>query len=78
LARLPRRGLEQHFNCASRRHSEQAKAKQAAKLAYTRIAQAFLGCWTDGKPNLITSSRAIDGLQHELKTEGKFKLCDDD
>jgi hypothetical protein len=38
----------------------------------------FVACWADGEPNLITDSRPIYSLEHEIKAEGKFKLCNDD
>jgi hypothetical protein len=72
LARSPGSGLDQYFDRAGGRHSEQTKAKKAAELAHTRIAQSFMPCRTNCKPNLITSSRAIYGLQYEIETEGKF------
>jgi hypothetical protein len=72
LARSPGTGLDQHFDSASRRHAEQAKAKKATELAHTRIAQSFASSWTDGKPNLITGGRSVYGLQHEIKAERKF------
>ena len=72
LAGSPRSGLDQYFDRAGGRHSEQTKTKKAAELAHTRIAQAFAPCWTDCKPNLITRRRAINGLQNEIKTERKL------
>jgi hypothetical protein len=72
LAGSPWPGFDQHFDRARGGHPEQAKAKKAAELAHTRIAQAFAPCWADGEPNLITGRRAIYGLQHEVKAEGKL------
>jgi hypothetical protein len=72
FAGLPWPGFDQHFDHASRRYSEQAKAKKAAELAHTRIAQSFAPCWTDGEPNLIRCRSAIYGLENEIKTEGEF------
>jgi hypothetical protein len=72
LAGFPWPGLDQHFNRANGRYSEQAEAKKAAEPAHTRIAESFPPCWTNGEPDLITCRRAIYCLQHEVKTEGKF------
>jgi hypothetical protein len=57
---------------------EQTDAQEAAEFAHTRITKAFASCRTDCKPHLITGSRAIHGLQHEVQTEGKLKLADND
>ena len=78
LAGSPGSGLDQYFDRAGGRHSEQTKTKKAAELAHTRIAQSFMPCWTNCKPNLITGGRAIYRLQHEVEAEGKFKLSDHD
>jgi hypothetical protein len=75
---LPGLGFDHHLNRASGRYSEQAKAKQAAELAHTMVAQALASCWTDGKPNLIASSGAIHGLEHKVETEGELQLANYD
>ena len=71
VAGAPRPGLDEHFDRVSGRYCEQAETKKTAELAHTRIAHASPRCCTDGKPDLITSSRPIYRLQHEVKTEGK-------
>jgi hypothetical protein len=76
LARLPGCRLNQYLDRSSGRYSEQSKAKQSAELAHTRIAYTSASSCTDGKPNLIAGSRAIYGLQHEVKSEGKLEFAD--
>jgi hypothetical protein len=72
FAGLPWPGLDQYFDQCGGRYAKQAKAKKAPELAHSRITQAFASSWTHGKPNLITRGHAIYGLQHKIKTEGKF------
>ena len=66
--------LNKHFDRPGGRHPKQAEAQEAAKLVHTRIAHAATtpGYWYS-KPNLVAGSRAVNTLQHELKTEGRLE-----
>jgi len=69
--------LDEHFDGASGRYSEQSETKKTAEPAHTWVAHTATRCRTDGKPHLITSSRAIYRLQHEVKSEGKLEFTND-
>jgi hypothetical protein len=64
MAGPPRPRLDPYFNRAIGRHSQQAETKETTELPNTRIAQAAASRCTDREPNLITSTRAIYGLEH--------------
>lgn len=64
------------------RHADEAEAEQAAELAHARIvlatATATASRGTHRKPDLVTRSGAVHGLQDEIEGEGQFQLPDHD